>query len=220
MHSLESGYRQAKAVYDRRMAEGTKEVAAFILAGGKSSRMGADKAFVEFEGRTLLARALEVARSVTPDVRIVGDAERFAAFAAVVEDVFRGCGPLGGIHAGLRASEVELNLVLAVDLPFVSWAWLRYLIGRAQAERDAVAVVPRAGGWQPLCAVYRREFADAAEEALRAGQCKIDALFGRVKTVAIGEEELAGAGFAARVFCNLNTREELESARVLRCASG
>ena len=68
---------------------------AFILAGGMSTRMGADKAFVMLDGRTLLARLLELAHSVTSDVRIVGDAGKFASFAPVVEDVFRGCGPLG-----------------------------------------------------------------------------------------------------------------------------
>lgn len=72
------------------------DVAAFILAGGKSTRMGTDKAFVVLEGRTLLARTLDLARAVTADVRIVGAAEKFAAFAPVVEDVFSGCGPLGG----------------------------------------------------------------------------------------------------------------------------
>jgi molybdopterin-guanine dinucleotide biosynthesis protein A len=98
------------------------DVAMFILAGGKSTRMGTDKAFITLDGQTLLARALAVARLVTADVRIVGDAAKFEAFAPVVEDVFRECGPLGGIHAGLRASATELNLMLAVDLPFVSRA--------------------------------------------------------------------------------------------------
>ena len=90
------------------------DVAAFVLAGGKSTRMGSDKAFVMLEGRTLLTRALELARTVSDNVRIVGSAEKFAAFAPVVEDVFRECGPLGGIHAALRASSAELNLMLAV----------------------------------------------------------------------------------------------------------
>src|SRR5438874_1015531 len=112
------------------------EVAAFILAGGKSSRMGADKAFVELDGRTLLARALDLARAVSSDVRIVGDPAKFAPFAPVIADVFRGCGPLGGIHAALRGSRTELNLILAVDLLFVSPALLQYLIKRA---RDSVA---------------------------------------------------------------------------------
>jgi molybdopterin-guanine dinucleotide biosynthesis protein A len=189
------------------------DVAAFILAGGKSTRMGTDKAFVTLDGRTLLARALEVARSVTADVRIVGDAAKYAAFAPVVKDVFRGCGPLGGIHAALRASQVELNLILAVDVPFASQAFLQYLIRRARSAPSAIVTVARTSeGWQPLCAVYRRDFAESAENALRGGCYKIDALFDQVRTQVITEDELESAGFSLRIFRNLNTPEELAEA--------
>jgi molybdopterin-guanine dinucleotide biosynthesis protein A len=192
--------------------DGVLEVTAFILAGGKSTRMGKDKAFVEFEGRTLLARALELAGSVASDVRIVGSRERFAAFAPVVEDVFRDCGPLGGIHAALRHSATDINLVLAVDMPFVSWALLRYLIGQAEKSEESVAVVPRGKeGWQPLCAIYRREFADVADDALRAGQNKIDRLFDKVRVRAVGQDELDRAGFSPAIFRNLNTPDDLEA---------
>ena len=200
-------------VYDRGMEHASEsDVTAFILAGGKSTRMGADKAFVEYDGRTLLARALDLARSITHDVRIVGSPERFAPFAPVVEDIFRDCGPLGGIHAGLRASQHELNVMLAVDTPFVSWACLQYLISQARGAPEAVAVVPRDDrGFQPLCAVYRREFADAAESALRDGRNRIDSLFKSVRSRVIEREELEGAGFSRAIFRNLNTPEELEA---------
>ena len=174
--------------------------------------MGTDKAFLALDGRTLLARALDLARSVTPDVRIVGPAATFAVFAPVVEDVFPECGPLGGIHAALRASHAELNLVLAVDTPFVPPALLPFLITRARGSTATVTVARAGGGWQPLCAVYRREFADAAEKALREGRYKIDALFDEVRTEVIGEDELEAAGFSANVFRNLNTKLDLEAA--------
>ena len=187
--------------------------AAFILAGGKSTRMGTDKAFVLLDGCTLLARALELAQAAVSDVRIVGDRAKFGAFAPVVEDVFPGCGPLGGIHAALRASEAELNLILAVDVPFVTPALLQYLMQRARERASATATVARSGErWQPLCAVYRREFANAAEMALRAGRYKIDALFQEDRTQVITENELQAAGFSPDVFRNLNTLDELASA--------
>ncbi len=192
--------------------DGSPEVTVFVLAGGKSTRMGTDKAFVEYEGRTLLARALDLARSVTAEVRIVGRREKFAPFAPVVEDVFCECGPLGGIHAALQASRTELNLMLAVDMPFVSWAFLQYLISQAARAPEAAVVVPRGDGCrQPLCAIYRREFAGAAEEALRAGRYKIDRLFDQVSTRVVEQEELEGAGFSSAIFRNLNTPEELEA---------
>jgi molybdopterin-guanine dinucleotide biosynthesis protein A len=200
-------------VYDLGMENGpARDLTAFILAGGKSTRMGTDKAFVDYAGRTLLARALELTRSVAFDVRIVGSKEKFAAFAPVVEDVIRDCGPLGGIHAALRASSTELNVMLAVDVPFVSRAFLQYLIAQARRAPEAAVVVPRGdGGWQPLCAVYHREFASVAERALLAGRNKIDRLFDEVRTRVIEQEELEGAGFSSAVFRNLNTPEELEA---------
>jgi molybdopterin-guanine dinucleotide biosynthesis protein A len=188
------------------------DVTAFVLAGGKSARMGRDKAFLEFRGRILLARALELAAGVAEEVRIVGDPKRFAAFGRVVEDVYRERGPLGGIHAALKSSATELNLILAVDVPFVRPDFLTYLVSVAR-ETTALVTVPRAGdGLQPLCAVYRREFAKAAEHSLAQGKNKIDALFAEVETKIVGPEELLQAGFSGQMFCNLNTPEEFEKA--------
>ncbi|MGO9124631.1 MAG: molybdenum cofactor guanylyltransferase [Terriglobales bacterium] len=184
------------------------DLTAFVLAGGKSTRMGRDKAFLPWEGGTLLSHALKLLAAVTPNVRIVGDAKRFANFGAVTEDIYPDHGPLGGIHAALSGSPTDSNLVLAVDLPFIEPPFLQFMIGLAQ-DTDAVVTLPRAdGGLQPLCAVYQRAFAQPAEDALRAGKNKIDALFAKVKTRIIENDELTGAGFSADMFVNLNTPEE------------
>jgi molybdenum cofactor guanylyltransferase len=185
------------------------DVSAFILAGGKSTRMGTDKAFVLLDGRTLLARMLDLARQVSSNVHIVGDPAKFAPFAPTIEDIFPGCGPLGGIHAALRSSPTDLNVILAVDVPLVSLALLDYLISRAKNSAANVTLARAAGGFQPLCAVYRRKFADAAEKALRAGRYKIDALFALTNPQVIEEADLAAAGFSPRTFRNLNNPEDL-----------
>ena len=189
-----------------------EDLSAFILAGGKSTRMGTDKAFVLLEGRTLLARMLDVARQLTRNVHIIGDPTKFTPFASTIEDIFPGCGPLGGIHAALRSSPTDLNVILAVDVPFVSLALLDYFISRAKSSNADVTLARAAGGFQPLCAVYRRSFADAAEAALRAGHYKIDALFGPTATQVIEEAELEASGFSPRIFRNVNTPEELAEA--------
>ncbi|MFI5089990.1 MAG: molybdenum cofactor guanylyltransferase [Terriglobales bacterium] len=185
---------------------------AFVLAGGRSRRMGTDKAFLQFEGRTLLARALDLLRALTPEVRIVGPAAKFAPHGRVIEDVYPGRGPLGGIHAALSVSTTELNLILAVDLPFVSEPLLRFIVEQARAA-DAVVTVPRiAGGYQPLCAVYRRAFATLAQAALEAGRNKIDALFADTTARILEEPELSRFAFSAMMFDNLNTPEDLRRA--------
>ena len=204
-------------MYDRRVKEGVKPgVTAFVLAGGTSSRMGSDKAFLRLGEETLLSRALKLAGAVASEVCIVGDAKKFAVFGQVVEDVYRERGPLGGIHAALSGSTTELNLMLAVDLPFVTQELLQYLLSRA-LESGAMVTVPRTGsGFQPLCAVYRRGFAEVAEQSLLEGKNKIDSLFASVETCVIEENELLRAGFSEQMFRNLNTHEELEKAKELR----
>jgi molybdenum cofactor guanylyltransferase len=185
----------------------------FVLAGGHSTRMGADKAFVELNGHTLLERALQTLSGVASAVWILGSREKFENFGDVIEDEFPDHGPLGGIHAALRASREDPNLILAVDMPFVETRFLQYLIKRAGVG-EAVVTVPRvAGRWQPLCAVYRRGFADVAEPGLCAGKNKIDPLFGQVALQVIDEAELKGQSFALEMFRNVNTPEELSAAR-------
>lgn len=193
-------------------------VNAYVLAGGKSLRMGQDKAFLKLGGYTLLERALELARGAAGNAWIVGSAAKFAAFGPVVEDVYPGCGPLGGIHAALADTATEMNLMIAVDLPFVRLDFLKYLIAGARPS-NATVVVPRASGrQQPLCAIYRRSFIGVAERSLQAGKYKIDSLFTEVSTIVIAQEELEREGFSGEMFRNLNTPEDWEAAE--RQASG
>jgi len=179
----------------------------FLLAGGKSSRMGtnSDKAFLDFRGQTLLDRALTVMGEVCDRVTIVGDPAKFSKYESVLADIFPGCGPLAGIHAALTNSTAELNLILAVDMPFVSRELLAFLFATAE-DNHAIITVPRTSkGFQPLCAIYRREFSTTAEQALRAGKYKIDAAFSGVTIRVIEEAELAAAGFSEQSFFNVNT---------------
>lgn len=195
-----------------------QDVTAFILAGGKSTRMGADKALLEFEGETLLARTLRKARAVAGRVCIVGARDKFELFGPVIEDVYAGRGPLGGIHAALQSTTTELNLMLAVDMPFLPEAALKYLLDQARGC-DAVVVAPRVGGFnQTLCAVYRLEFAVLAEEALRAGNNKIDPLYGRTSVRVVEEAELAEVDIVPAMFDNLNTPQDLDRAARARPA--
>jgi molybdopterin-guanine dinucleotide biosynthesis protein A len=185
----------------------------FVLAGGKSSRMGTDKAFLDFGGQTLLDRVLAVVGAVCSSVTIIGDPDKFAKYGVTkygpaVADIFPGCGPLAGIHAALAHSTAELNLMLAVDMPFVSTELLVFLLAAAE-ETDAIVTLPRVGkGLQPLCAVYRPAFRTTAEQALRAGNYKIDAAFSGVSIRVIEEAELAAAGFSERCFFNVNTLQD------------
>lgn len=187
---------------------------AYVLAGGRSSRMGEDKAFITLAGRTLLEAALAKASAVADAVYLVGPAAKFSGLGIpLVEDRFSGAGPLAGIHAALSATTGELNLVMGLDTPFLSEEFLRYLVQQAQ-DFGATVTVPRAAGhFEPLCAVYRREFAAVAEAALRRGEYRIAPLFAQVRCHVIEEDEIARFEPGAAMFDNLNTPEDLQRAQ-------
>src|SRR5690242_16245466 len=92
-------------VYDRPV----DDVIAFILAGGKSMRMGHDKALLILDGQTLLERAVELARAVTNQVWVVGDCQKYSSLGPVIADVYAERGPLGGIHAAIASKGGDWN---------------------------------------------------------------------------------------------------------------
>lgn len=197
-----------------------QQVNAFIIAGGKSSRMkqgvempSSDKAFLSIDGRFLIEHAIHQAR-VADDIYIVGPKEKFSAYGRVVLDVFPDAGPLGGIHAALKKSRADQNLILPVDMPFLKRDFLRYLLDFA-LKHPAMVTVPRTNGRvQPLCAVYRRDFADLAETALKDGRHKIDELFPKDGTVFVDLDspEMKGKGFDADMFDNINSPDDYAAA--------
>jgi molybdopterin-guanine dinucleotide biosynthesis protein A len=189
------------------------QLSGFVLAGGKSTRMGQDKAAVAFNGRTLLEHALAALREVSSDVAILGKHELYGALGPVYEDIFPGCGPLGGIHAALSNSKAQFNLIIAVDTPFLSPKFLSYMAERA-IDSDAIVTTPEISDYtQPLCTVYSLDFRPIAEQALKQGNYKIVPLFPKDRTLVIKEAELRRFAFAADMFENLNTPEDLARAR-------
>jgi molybdenum cofactor guanylyltransferase len=192
-------------------------ITGFVLAGGKSTRMGQQKdkakAVLAPGGGTLLESALKTVRALAGEVFVLGSPELYSAYGPTVPDVFPGCGPLGGIHAALAETKTEFNLMIAVDTPFLSAELLNYILDRALEKRTMVTAPEINDYPQPLCAVYSREFLPVAERALRAGNYKIVPLFPREGTLLIREAELKRFAFTSEMFENLNTPEDLERAR-------
>jgi molybdenum cofactor guanylyltransferase len=174
--------------------------------------MGTEKSLLTVQGKTLIDHAIAQARSVSEDVFICGSKDLFSAYGRVVADVYTGCGPLGGIHAALTRSQTDLNLMLAVDTPFITKEFLAYLVQEAQRSGAMVTVPATEKGRQPLCAIYRKGFLAAAEAALKTGTYKLDALFPTESTCAIdfSSDAVKALGFDAAMFDNLNTREDYE----------
>lgn len=155
----------------------------FVVAGGKSSRMGRDKALLPYGESTLLEHAISLTRRVATDVAILsGPFRRYEGFgSAVVEDVVCGVGPLGGLYSALLAASVdgrERIFWLAVDLPLVPAEFLSSLA--SELDRADVVMARTDRGLEPLCAAFRTEPTLArVRQSLLRGQLKLtDALDG------------------------------------------
>jgi molybdenum cofactor guanylyltransferase len=149
--------------------------AGFVLTGGKSTRMGTDKALLPYRGATLLEWVASQVKLAAGSVRIVGEAERYAAFALPgLAERYPGCGPLSGIEAALREGGAEWSLVTACDMPGLRADFLRRLLISALALRKGrgeVAVVAETvdGGLEPLCAAYHAKLLPDVRQALESG---------------------------------------------------
>jgi molybdenum cofactor guanylyltransferase len=147
----------------------------FVLAGGRSTRMGQDKALVRVAGHSLLELALSKLRTIplATAPRIAGGRSELLSHAPLISDLHPGCGPLSGIEAALAASSQLLNLFLPVDMPLTPVQFLVWMLHRAQIT-GALATVPRINGLpQPLCAVYHRQLLGPISEALAGGNYKV-----------------------------------------------
>jgi molybdopterin-guanine dinucleotide biosynthesis protein A len=184
-----------------------------ILAGGKSRRMGRDKAFLPFGKGLLIERVIEVIQQVTADVILITNTpEQYQCFGLpMFADIIPEAGSLGGIYTGLVSSKTPYSLCLACDMPFVKPEFLRFLCDMAV---EADVVIPRnAEDFQPLCAVYSQACHEPIRQRIEAGRLKITGFFDQVRVRVIDGELLARYDPHDVMFFNANTPEEYEKAR-------
>jgi molybdopterin-guanine dinucleotide biosynthesis protein A len=216
------------------LAQVDDPVTGILLAGGRSRRMGRDKAWERLAGRPLVLWVLDVLKEVSQEQLVVArDAQQARRLeelgVPVVVDRFEARGPLTGIHAGLAESKTDLCLVVACDLPLVRPALLELLaaavgpmhaalpyVGEGPPPARLGAMTARDAGLQPLLAAYRRSCLPALEKLLRAGPMPTTALISLLKAKMLPPEIWREADPDGRSFYNVNTPEDLaEAVRML-----
>jgi molybdopterin-guanine dinucleotide biosynthesis protein A len=188
-------------------------LAGAVLAGGRSSRLGFDKAHLRLgSGRELVDDLIRKLRVVATDVLIAGGRpEEFGGRdARVVPDARPGAGALGGIYTAVESSACDWTLVVACDLPFLRVAVLRLLIDR---RGDVDAVIPRLGGQpEPTHALYSRRCLPAMRASLDAGDLKVASFFPRVRVCWLEEDEVRAVDPDVISFVNVNSPDQLVAA--------
>jgi molybdopterin-guanine dinucleotide biosynthesis protein A len=182
------------------------------MAGGKSSRMGTDKAFVPFLGRPMIEHVIERVQTLGSELTIITnnpDAYTYLGYP-LSGDIYEESGPLGGLHSALYHAKQFHVLVVACDMPWLNISLLEHMIS---LRENADVVVPR---WvrfpEPLHAIYNKNCLAPIEENLERELLKVIGFYGRVEVRFLDRSEIIQFDPDGRSFSNVNTPEDLSDA--------
>jgi molybdenum cofactor guanylyltransferase len=209
----------------------------FIQAGGRSSRMKRDKAWLEIDGVPMIERAVAAAGPAAERLGIIVNAanpqiERYkrlaeSSDARLIFDLHEHLGPLGGIHTALaHCGAGDSALILACDLPFITTELLSFLCDVHQSEntqsespqsairnpQSITVPLDQSNRPQPIVAIYDQSLEAVVRQMLAANELKVELLHSRVSTRRVGYAEFAHLRDAERFFINVNTQEEYQAA--------
>ena len=208
------------------MSEAKLPVHGFVLAGGKSSRMGVDKATLMFGGRPMVEIAVEKLRGLCAEVSIAGNREDLDGFAPVVREERVECGPGAGVEAGLKACTQPLALFVPLDVPLVPAEFLRLWVEEALRVEMSVSYLGVLGR-QPAFCLLQRERLASFSRLLDGGERRLEVLLQRAasndgcSSRMYDERDLHGypdyhgpdEATLERWFANVNTPDDLERVR-------
>lgn len=192
-----------------------KGITGIILAGGKSSRFGSNKALTEFNGIRLIERVIQVMESIFQHLILITNTPHEYAYLQLPmhEDLIKDLGPLGGILTGLEAISGEAGFFMACDMPFLHSELVRHMV---EVRDDFDAVVPRMD-WkiEALHAVYTKACLPTIRELIDSGEYQIIKIFPKIRVKFVDEEEIRAFDPQLRSFFNVNRPQELTDATKL-----
>jgi molybdopterin-guanine dinucleotide biosynthesis protein A len=189
--------------------EAITNISGIILSGGKSSRMGKNKAFIEIDGVPIIRRIHNLFKTLFSEIVIVtNEVELFQNFQAKIHrDLIPGQGALGGLYTGIYYSSFQHVFCVACDMPFLKGSLIRYLIEKME---DYDVVVPRTeDGLQPLHAFYSKNCLVPIRKVMEHKQFKIMDFYPMVRVNIVEENEFRPLDPLRESFLNVNTPEEL-----------
>ena len=197
----------------------SQRVTGIILAGGKSSRLGRDKAWEDVGGQRIIDRVIGALQSSCDEVLIIGDRperENELSLPKCIQyrsDDLKGRGSIGGLYTGLTASDTLWSLVVACDMPFISRELIRFMLSIISKNRcDAIVPVIN-GRYQPTHALYNSTCIPFIEKNISSGNFRMDSYFDEIYLEEISEDVINSIKGAELSFFNVNTEDDLFTAR-------
>ncbi|MCB0402264.1 MAG: molybdenum cofactor guanylyltransferase [Flavobacteriales bacterium] len=181
------------------------KLTAIILAGGKSARMGEDKAWIELEDEPMIQRVINILQPVADQLLIVANHPSYEKLGyPVCYDEQPGMGPLMGIYTGLKHVKTSKNLIVSCDVPYLTVEFLEELIRQAQGCDICIPV--KDGQSHQLIGVFSRSCMNSFKKDLDNGHLKLRTAFERLNLKLMDAD-----AFDARIFTNINTRDDLKA---------
>ncbi len=157
------------------------EINGFILAGGKSSRMGTDKALLMIQDEPLLKRMITIVSPFCKSLGVSGSNAEYSKFnVQLIPDLYIGCGPISGIYSSLNYSNADWNLLVSVDVPFINDELLRLLFSNI-GEYDCI-IPEHNSGVEPLIGLYNKQTLPVIEKMIKNGEYKLRSLLSKLNT--------------------------------------
>ena len=184
-----------------------------ILAGGKSKRMGRNKAFLEINGQRMIDQIVDVFKDTFAEVFLVTNTpfEYLHLDIRIVADLIPSKGALGGIYTGLFFSSFQHVFVAACDMPFLNREFIDYMVSKVD---NFDIVVPRSrDGLEPLHAIYSKRCSTHIDALLGLNDLKITSFYPKVRVREISSKEILTFDPKSSLFFNVNTTEDLEKVR-------
>jgi len=185
---------------------------AVILAGGKSSRMGFDKQFLEINKKRLLDTQIHKLRKEFEEIIVVSNktTQYIDVNYKIVCDEIKEIGPLGGIHVGLKNSTSKYTYITACDMPIISNDYIRFM--KEKIRGNVEACVTKTGyRIEPFNGFYSISLIDKIEELIAKKRTSMFSLLNNINTIYINEEDAKKISGRVNMFTNLNNIKDLES---------
>jgi molybdopterin-guanine dinucleotide biosynthesis protein A len=184
------------------------DAAGFITAGGRSSRMGRDKAWLRISGRPMIEHVVAALAPVTAGVAIIANSPDYARLGLpVFADVNAGIGPLEAVRTGLANAQTSRIVLAGCDLPFVTPDLFKFLLS-IPGDHQAIVPVGADGKLEPLCAIYCTKALAEVSRLIARGERKISLLFDSIPTRFVAFEELRHLDRSELFFENINTPQD------------
>ena len=187
---------------------------AIINAGGKSSRMGVDKAFVKLNGRTLIDIVVDNVRKCFSDIILVtNEPSKYHGYRniSIIEDCVKGVGPIAGLYSGLKAAHSRYSFFIACDMPLINYHYIDYMKSQITAHGYEAVVTRRRKGIEPFHRFYSKVLDAEIDSKIKKGLYSFHSLLQNQNVLFVPEETASRFDEKLSFFANINTKEDIKS---------